>query len=106
MSEEVVYDSSNENKEQQLSDAYDKGRKDVAKDLQDKLNSLKALSTINDLLLRKGSFSFEYASVIQECAKFLQEIHGPLLADALNHSDADLVPELVDFKKNAQNMKE
>lgn len=72
--------------------------KEVPKDLQDKVSSLKALSKIHKLL-NEGTYHFGYMKDIEPSLVFLESLHSQVLEDALTHEDIDLVDELKALKK-------
>lgn len=71
---------------------------EVSKDLQDKLQALKSLVGI-DRLLETGKFSGTMAHEIVRGRDFIAALHAQLLAEVLEHPDADKVEELKAFKK-------
>ena len=84
--EEVLYESS----------------KEIPKDLQEKINALKALATSNRLLTEVGSFSAIHFKAIDFCSAFLKDLYGRVAEDAIAHPDHELSEELVALKKDLE----
>jgi hypothetical protein len=66
----------------------------IAKDLQDKVKSLKALISIHDLLSTSKHEGFK-SKRLEEAFAFITALHTQLLEDVKTHPDADKVPGLI-----------
>ena len=73
---------------------------EIPKDLQDKMGSLRALTSCHDLL-QTGAFPLSFNERIKMSLTFLQALHTSALADALEHKDADKLLELKEAANNA-----
>lgn len=70
----------------------------LPEDLQSKVNALKALVGLQKLL-HTGSFLYTARAEIDRGLAFLESLHKDLLLEAMQHTEADLVPEFIDLKK-------
>ncbi len=68
-------------------------KKRVPKDLEDKVNSLKQLINIHDLLMQ-GQYQGHTNKRIGEAIVFIESLHKNLLDETQNHPDAALIPQL------------
>jgi hypothetical protein len=70
----------------------------IPKDLQDKINALKALVSINDLLATSKHEGYK-SKRLEEAFAFIASLHSQLLADVKSHPDAEkALPELFQSK--------
>ena len=72
--------------------------KEVPTDLQEKVGALRATATIHNLL-QQGSFKSSYHQAIELSVKFIESLHKQLMDEAIQHPDADLVPDLKAVKE-------
>lgn len=71
----------------------------IAKDLTDKINSLRAITTCHNLL-GEAMLPVRAHEAIKESQAFLKALHEQLLAECLTHPDAAKVPDLAPFVSN------
>lgn len=70
---------------------------EIEKDLQDQLGALRAIATAHNLL-DKGVYSHSQLPAVSLSLEFLRSLHTSTVAQAVQHPQADLIPELVQFK--------
>lgn len=73
--------------------AQGKPVKEVAQELLDKVQSLKALVNCHSLI-KEGAYPFIAHGTVHASLNFLETLHKTVLEDALKHPDAMLVPKL------------
>lgn len=73
----------------------------VAQDLLDKVQAIKALVTAHSLL-GVGLFQVCNHKQVEESLNFLMALHSQVMQEALAHPDADKIQELVDYKNQNQ----
>ena len=73
----------------------------VSQDLLDQVQSAKALVTVHSLLL-VGTFQQKNMDALKQSIDFVAALHKQVLEASLKHEQADLLPELVEYKKQAQ----
>lgn len=71
---------------------------ELPKDLSDLWSSVKAVGTIHEVL-QKGMYPYNYAAVLQGSFVFLEKLHEQCLTSVLAHKDSDMIPEVVEIKK-------
>lgn len=76
-----------------------------AQDLQDKVQAAKALVTAHSLL-GVGMFQHRHQEALTQSLQFLAALHKQILEECLAHPDADLIPDLVEYKKEANKVQE
>jgi hypothetical protein len=67
----------------------------VPKDLQDKVNSLKVLISIHDLLSTSKHEGFK-SKRLEEAFSFISALHTQLLEDVKAHPEANKIPGLIE----------
>lgn len=72
--------------------------KEVPKDLQDKVEALKQLINVHDLL-NQAQFPGHFSKRVTEACDFIAEIHKQAVEEAKNHPDVALIPGLLDANK-------
>ncbi len=71
----------------------------IANDLTHKIETLRVLSKLNDVL-RQGSFNFMLAPAVAEGLDFITGFHKKVAAETLAHPQAHLVPDLEALRKS------
>lgn len=71
---------------------------EIAPELTDKINALKAITTVHSLL-GVGMFQHRHSEALSESIKFMEALHKQVMDEALLHPDSDKSAELVEFKQ-------
>lgn len=84
---------SDESKSLPIAEGAPQEPKAIPKDLQDQLNSIKAIASCFNLL-QQAPFPFGFNIAVDQSLKFLQSLHEQMVTAAKSHPDSNLVPEL------------
>ena len=82
------------------SPAQEAPKVEIAPELLQQLQAIRALATAHNLL-DKGLFSHEKAEAVRVSLDFLRSLHTQCVDTAIQHPQADLIPELASFKAKA-----
>lgn len=77
---------------------------EIAKELIEKVQALRALATCHNLLDR-GYFTHVQAVAVVQSLEFLKALHGQVKDECLSHADSDKVPELKSLKESPSEVK-
>lgn len=79
--------------------------KQPAQDLLDKVKATKAIVTAHSLL-GVGMFQARNHDAVQQSIEFLGALHKQILSECLEHPDADLIQDLVDYREAVKKQEE